>query len=273
MANTRTVAGTQAIERAFAAARRAKRAALVAYLTVGYPSPAESRELIPAISAGGADVIELGVPFSDPVADGPTIQTASQQALEAGTTPQLCFELCHDWRARGIKTPFILMGYYNPILAYGLTHYVQTCRKVGVDGLIVPDLPPEEAGALSSACRDAGLALIFLVAPNTPPERIAKIAGLTQGFLYVVSRLGTTGAELEISEDLRQQLSVVRQRAKTPIAVGFGVSRPSQVRQLSPLVDGIIVGSAIVREATKGPESLYGYVSQLVEATKRDGLK
>jgi len=167
--------GHKAIRMAFSSARAQGRCALITYLTLGYPSRAGSLELIPALQAGGADIIELGVPFSDPVADGPTIQRASQAAIEAGMTPSGCLELAAQLRKNGVTLPLVLMGYYNPIFSYGLEAYARDAAGAGVDGLIVPDLPPEEAEPLQSACRNEGLALIFLVAPTSDKARIAAL--------------------------------------------------------------------------------------------------
>jgi tryptophan synthase alpha chain len=255
--------GERAIAAAFRAARAQGRSALIPYLTVGYPSPAASLELILALQEGGADLIELGVPFSDPVADGPAIQRASYVALDAGTTPQTCLALAAEARRRGVGVPLLLMGYYNPILNYGIERYADACAEAGVDGLIVPDLPPEEAGPLDAACGRRGLALIFLVAPTSAEERIAALAQATRGFLYVVSRLGTTGVGHVPEKELVERLKLVRRHAQTPVAVGFGLSRPKDMRALAPHADGLIVGSAIVERAPQGPAALGQYVASL----------
>jgi tryptophan synthase alpha subunit len=252
--------GRVSLGQAFGRAYDEGRCALIAYLTAGYPDLERSPALFAALQAGGADVIEMGVPFSDPVADGPTIQAASQAALEAGMTPRRCLELVGRLRDRGITLPIVLMGYYNPIFSYGLERYVADCARMGADGLIVPDLPPEEAQPLQHACEQHQLALIF---------RLAEIAHATQGFLYVVSRLGTTGASLAIDEALQARLALARAQAHTPVAVGFGVSRPEEAQALAPHADGVIVGSAIVRRAPEGPESLAAYVSALRAALTR----
>ena len=269
MTSSTRPSGCAAIERAFQAARAANRCALITFLTLGYPSPAESPELVLALARGGADLIELGVPFSDPVADGPAIQESSFRALEAGMTPTRGFEMVRQLRAAGIDKPLLLMGYYNPLLSYGLEAYVSDCVAVGVDGLIVPDLPPEEAEPLESLCRAAGLALVFLVTPTSDEARVTQVAQRTTGFLYVVSQLGTTGGDLHDETALASRLAGVRDRARTPVAVGFGVSRPEQVRQLAPQVDGVIVGSAVVRKSAEGPGALQTYVRSLREATAR----
>jgi len=258
-------AGAHAIRDAFAATAAQRRAALITYLTIGYPAPADTPALVAALQAGGADIVELGVPFSDPVADGPTIERASQVALQAGMTPAACLRLVQGLRRDGIGVPLVLMGYYNPIFSYGLEHYVEDCARAGVDGLIVPDLPPEEAGELGAACRRCGLTLVFLVAPTTDEARLAKIAAATEGFLYVVSRLGTTGVDHDPGQGLAAQLARARRHAHTPVAVGFGISTPAQARSLAPLADGIIVGSAVVEHAARGPEALREYVASLRE--------
>jgi tryptophan synthase alpha chain len=214
-----------------------------------------------------SDLLELGVPFSDPVADGPTIQRASHEALHAGMTPSRCLGMVRALREEGMGRPLLLMGYYNPILNWGVEAYVHDCRAAGVDGLIVPDLPPEEAGDLQAACQHEGLALVFLVAPTTPDARLGLIAGATSGFLYVVSRLSTTGAgqgqQVEVSEAMRARLALVRWWAHTPVALGFGIATPAQVRALAPEADGLVVGSAIVERASQGPEALRGFVASL----------
>ncbi len=266
---TRVETGTAAITRAFQRAGADGRCALITYLTAGWPSPEATHDLVLALQAGGADLIELGVPFSDPVADGPTIQRASHAALQAGITPRACLEAVVHLREDGLSAPLLLMGYVNPIISYGLREWVADCAEAGVDGFIVPDLPPEEALPLRAECEKRELALVFLVAPTTPPARVARIATETRGFLYVVSRLGTTGAEAALDDGLRGQLATARQHARTPVAVGFGISRPEQVCALAPLADGVIVGSAVVEKAVEGPAALRGYVASLRAATQR----
>lgn len=268
-ATTRIETGTAAIAQAFRLAGTEGRSALITYLTAGWPNPAATHDLVMALQEGGADIIELGVPFSDPVADGPTIQRASHTALQAGITPRSCLEAVARLRADDLSVPVLLMGYVNPMIAYGLREWVADCAEAGVDGLIVPDLPPEEALPLRAACDRRGLALVFLVAPTTPPARVARIAAETRGFLYLVSRLGTTGTGLMVDESLRRQLETARQQARTPVAVGFGIARPEQVRALAPLADGIIVGSAVVDKAVEGAVALRDYVASLLAATRR----
>lgn len=256
--------GMEAVADAFAVSRAEGRPALITYLTMGYPALDAALELVPALEAGGADIIELGVPFSDPVADGPAIQRASFCALQAGMTPARCLEQVARLRGAGVRVPLVLMGYYNPILRWGEAEYVRDCRRAGVDGLIVPDLPPEEAGALADVCRREGLALIFLVAPTTGEERLREVAGRSTGFLYVVSRLGTTGADKRFdTAELCRRLAVVRRLSPVPVAVGFGISSAEQARALAGLADGVIVGSAVVERAAQGPAVLREYTADL----------
>lgn len=258
--------GSSAIGAAFDSAQAEGRCALITYLTLGYPSAADSLELVPALQAGGSDIVELGVPFSDPIADGPIIQRASHIALQGGVTPRDCLELAGEVRKRGVTVPLVLMGYYNPIHSYGVEAFVRDCGAAGIDGLIVPDLPLEEARPLQGACEESGLALVLLVAPTSSQARIAEIARATQGFLYVVSRLGTTGTHRSPGQELSSQLETARRYARTPVAVGFGISNPEQARALATEADGIVVGSAVVSRAPEGAEALEEYVSTLRSA-------
>lgn len=251
------------LHEAFARARQAQRAALITYTTAGYPDPAAMLDLVAAMQDGGSDIIELGIPFSDPVADGPVIQRADEVALRAGVTPRLCLDMAGQLRARGVTVPLVFLTYYNPVLRYGLEAFARDAAAVGMDGLIVPDLPPEEAMALQRSLDVHGLALILLVAPTTAEARLAQIAAATQGFLYVVSRLGTTGTDLRPGDGPLQLLALARRHARTPIAVGFGISQPEQVRTLAGHADGIIVGSGVVQRATEGAGAVRAYVASL----------
>lgn len=260
------VPGSRRITAAFARARAAGRMALVTYLTAGYPTMAAAGDLVPALERAGADLVELGVPFSDPIADGPIIQRAAHQALQQGVTPRGCLELAAHLRAGGVRVPLLFMGYYNPIHTWGPAPYACACREAGVDGLIVPDLPLEEAGELAVACRAEGLALIHLVAPSTPQERVAQIAAQAEGFLYLVSRPGTTGPRDELPEGLGEYTARVRQVARQPLALGFGIAGPAQVRQAAGLVDGVVVGSAVVERARHGAAPVEAFVRELCQA-------
>ncbi len=262
--------GVRAVADAFRRAGAEGRTAFITYLTMGYPARDAALELVPALEAGGADIIELGVPFSDPVADGPAIQRASYQALQAGMTPALCLEQVAQLRQAGIQAPLLLMGYYNPIYHYGPQEYVRDCRRAGADGLIVPDLPLEEADGLVEACRREALAMVFLVAPTTGMDRLQEIAQRSTGFLYLVSRLGTTGADAGFDAgELRRRLELVRRLSPVPVAVGFGVSTAEQARALAGLADGVIVGSAVVERAMQGPAALREFAAGLRAALRK----
>jgi tryptophan synthase alpha chain len=237
------------IARAFEGAKRENRAALIPYLALGHPTPAASLELATAAIAGGADLLELGVPFSDPLADGPVIQRATHVALQQGITVARCLELARHLRQRENMIPLIFMGYYNPILAYGQEAFCRACSEAGVDGLIVPDLPPEEGEGLENTCRTFGLALIYLLAPTSTPERIRLVTQRSQGFVYLVSVAGTTGAREHLPPDLSAFVNQVRAVTDKPLAVGFGISTPEQASQVAEVADGVVVGSALVRLA------------------------
>jgi tryptophan synthase alpha chain len=226
--------------------RRDGRAALMPYLTMGYPQRESALALVPALVEAGADLIELGVPFSDPLADGATIQAAAQQALDNGMTLSLCLEQAAALRAQGVTVPFVLMGYYNPIFQMGLEHFAQRADAAGVDGVIVPDLPPEESDALRSALRPQGIALIFLLAPTKDNSRVRLVAGRTDGFLYLVSLTGVTGARDLLPPDVESFVARARAATDLPLAVGFGISTPDQAAQIARIADGVIVGSALM---------------------------
>lgn len=234
------------IAETFARVRAEGRAALMPYLTLGFPTQAASLDILEAVAHSGADLIELGVPFSDPLADGPTIQRSTQIALEGGMTVRGCLRQTAALRARGVQQPLLLMGYINPILAYGVERFVCDAAEAGADGFIVPDLPPEEAGELASACRVYGRALVFLLAPTSPPERVQSVAAQTTGFLYLVSVSGVTGARAGLPPDLSGFVQRARAATQIPLAVGFGIATPEQARAVGSLVDGVIVGSALI---------------------------
>jgi tryptophan synthase alpha chain len=264
--NTTTqIRGRDHIASAFERVHRQDRAALMPYFTLGFPDPNTSLEIITAISQAGSDLIELGVPFSDPLADGPTIQRSTQQALEAGTNVARCLELVAALRVRGVAQPLILMGYFNPILAYGLERFVAEAAEAGADGFIIPDLPPEEASEMEAACQDHELALIYLVAPTSTPERLALAAQRTSGFLYLVSLTGVTGARASLPPHLKAFVDRVRVQAQpgTPLALGFGISTSKQAGAVAELVDGVIVGSALI-EAVSGTPDPAAAASQFI---------
>jgi len=263
--------GLDRITAAFAQARQENRAALMPYAPLGYPTPQASLGIVQAAIAGGADIVELGLPFSDPLADGPVIQQATQIALQQGVTTQLCLDLARDLHAQGAHIPFVLMGYYNPILAYGEENFCQVCSQTGVAGLIVPDLPPEEGVALEQACQANGLALIYLLAPTSPPERIRLVTERSLGFIYLVSVTGITGARNELPPDLEDFVRRTRAATDKPLAVGFGISTPEQAGQVAALADGVIVGSALVRRAgtENGAQQVQAFVRGLRQGVGR----
>lgn len=240
------MSGLEHIAATFAIAKDEGRATLMPYFTLGYPDPQTSLDVVEAISHAGADLIELGVPFSDPLADGPTIQRSTQVALERGANVTWCLEMVSQLRGRGVAQPLMLMGYVNPILAFGATRFVAEAAAAGADGFIVPDLPPEEADEFETACRVHGQALVYLLAPTSSPERIGLVAGHTTGFLYLVSLAGVTGARDALPPHLAAFVRRVREAARTPLAVGFGISTPDQARAVGDLADGVIVGSALI---------------------------
>lgn len=234
-----------AINRIVSAFARTGRPALMPYFTLGYPDRATSLAVVEAI-APYSDLLELGVPFSDPLADGPTIQHSTQTALAQGVTSRACLEMVRQLRQRGVAPPITLLGYYNPILAYGEVAYARDAAAAGVDGLIVPDLPPEEADSLAAAAADAGIALIYFLAPTSSPDRIQTVLARAHGFIYMVSVTGVTGARAQVAANLEQFVRRLRAQTDVPIAVGFGVSTPAQAGQIGQFADGVIVGSALI---------------------------
>ena len=256
-----------AIDRVFEKCRLEKRAAFIPYLTAGDPDLKRSAELLDALVAGGADIIELGVPFSDPIADGPVNQRAAVRALEAGTTLSRILEMVAVERDR-LGVPIVLFSYFNPIHARGVEAFADQARSSGVDGLLCLDLPPEEARVqLIPAMRDKGVDTIFLLAPTSTKERIKQAAAASTGFVYYVSRTGVTGVKAELPDELLREAKRLRRRVRLPLAVGFGISTPEQVDAVSKVADGVVVGSALVRiveESHSAPN-----LPRLIEAEAR----
>ncbi len=249
---TETIAPSR-IADTFARAKAEGRTALMPYHSAGFPTLEDSKAIIRTLVEAGADMIEIGVPFSDPIADGPSVQGASQIALENGTRPKDCIALVRDLRSEGITAPLLLMGYYNPILKYGIERFVADAAAAGVDGFIVPDLPAEESGPLRDACRDHGRDLIFMVAPTSTDARL-KIAGDNgTGFLYCVSVTGVTGARDSMSDTLGEYMARIRAVTDLPLAIGFGISKPEHVRQVGEIADGAIVGAALINALNEVP--------------------
>jgi tryptophan synthase alpha chain len=257
------------LDATFAALRARRERALVPYFTVGDPSIAATRQLVVEAARRGADVIELGIPFSDPLADGPVIQRATQRALAAGVTLPRVLEMVREMRGE-VSVPLVFLTYYNPILAFGLKAFCRTAVEAGVDGVIVADLPPEEAAPLQAEAGPAGLDLVHLVAPTSTPERMRRIARASQGFIYMVALTGVTGERAAVAPELAQQLRALRAITTRPICVGFGISTPAQAREAGRVADGVIVGSAIVRlvEQHGGTSDLLARVGDFIAALK-----
>jgi tryptophan synthase alpha chain len=256
--------GVDRIADAFAS--HGKRAALMPYLMGGYPSLDASVEAGLAAAAAGADVIELGMPFSDPLADGPVIHAAATEALAAGATPHGVLRVCERVSA---QLPVVLMVYVNVVLTAGPEAFALRAASAGAAGLIVPDLPHDEAGEVRAACDAEGLALVGLVAPTTTPERVAEIGASARGFIYTVSLTGTTGERAELPPGLAETVNGVRAATEVPVAVGFGISTPEQAGAVADLADGVIVGSRLVRAAGEGGATAVGeVVGELAEALR-----
>jgi tryptophan synthase alpha chain len=238
---------TTRITRRFAELAAAGELGLVAYITAGDPSLDATRQIVLAAAAAGADVVELGVPFSDPLADGPTIQRASERALRAGASLKGVLDLVAAIR-RESQVPLVLFSYYNPVLQMGLNNFAERAAKAGADGALITDLTPEEAGDYRAALHARGLDTIFLAAPTTAEERFRRIAEASTGFLYLISRTGVTGARENLPEDLPALIRRARGATKLPLAVGFGISLPGHVSILGGLADAAVVGSALVEE-------------------------
>jgi tryptophan synthase alpha chain len=218
---------------------------LVVYLTAGDPTLEDTGRILAAVDRGGADVIELGVPFSDPLADGPVIQRASERALKSGATLRRILEWLPRWR-EAMRAPAILFSYYNPVLQYGLESFSRDARRAGADGALIVDLTPEEADPYVAAMRAQNLDTVFLASPTSTDERLKRAAQLSTGFLYLVSRTGTTGERRELSSSARTLVERARRFTELPLAVGFGISNPPQVREVQALADAAVVGSAVV---------------------------
>ncbi|NDJ51498.1 MAG: tryptophan synthase subunit alpha [Chloroflexi bacterium] len=260
--------GLRAIAAMFDLARQAGRPAFLPFFPMGYPSPEASLDAIRTLAAAGADGFEIGVPFSDPLADGPTIQAATQIALEKGMTVPKVLASIKTLRAEGLTQPILLFSYVNPLLAYGIDELIAAANAAGVDGLIIPDLPPEEADLFAGACDEHGMALVFFLAPTSSDERVRLVVNQARGFIYVLSLTGVTGARRDLPPDLSDFLGRVRvQAGSTPLVLGFGISQPEHVRSIAPHVDGFIVGSALVKAAAAGTDSLHELALRLRHAT------
>jgi tryptophan synthase alpha chain len=234
---------------------------------VGYPSVETTLKVVPLLANSGCDIIELGIPFSDPLADGATIQQASYEALRQGVTSEVCFEVAQELR-RQVEIPLVFMTYYNPVLKFGLEQFCSKCAGVGIDGLIIPDLPPEEGQELEQSTRRHGVDLIYLLSPASTEERIKLVAGMSSGFIYLVSLTGVTGARDKLPEELESFVARVRERTEKPLCVGFGVSTPEQARRVAKVADGVIVGSRIIQllDEDKSLKNACSFIKGLREA-------
>ena len=246
------------------------RKAFIAFITCGDPDIETTAAAVRAAARGGADLIELGIPFSDPTAEGPVIQGANLRALRGGITTDKIFALVKDLR-RDVKIPMVFMTYANVVFSYGADRFIASCKEIGIDGLILPDLPYEEKEEFLPLCKRYGVDLISLIAP-TSEKRIAMIAKEAEGFLYIVSSLGVTGTRSEIKTDLSSIVKVVRENTDIPCAIGFGISTPEQAKKMADLSDGAIVGSAIVKLLEKHGKDAPKYIGEYVKSMK-DALR
>ena len=242
--------------------------AFIPFITCGDPDLATTAAAIRAMAANGADLIELGIPFSDPTAEGPVIQGANLRALQGGVTTDKIFDFVRELR-KDVKIPFVFMTYANVVFSYGADKFISTCAEIGVDGLILPDLPYEEKDEFLPTCHKYGVDLISMIAP-TSADRIAMIAKEAEGFLYIVSSLGVTGTRSEIKTDLVSIVEVVRANTQTPCAIGFGISTPEQAHKMAAIADGAIVGSAIIKllaqYGKEAPDKIGAYVKSMKDA-------
>jgi len=234
------------IEQKFKDLKRQRKKAFIAFLTSGDPNLETTRKLILALEKAGVDIVELGVPFSDPMADGPTIQAASQRALKKGVNLKNILKLVFQIR-KSSQMPLALMTYYNPVLHYGEEKLIKDAARFGVDGLIIPDLPPEEAKTIIRAAKKNHIATIFFIAPTSTPERTKLVCGVSTGFIYYVSLTGVTGIRKKLPSDILKNIRSIKRKCAKPVCVGFGISTPLQVKAVARIGDGVIVGSAIVK--------------------------
>lgn len=261
------------INQKFKALRQAKKKAFIAFITAGDPDLETTEELVLALERAGADIIELGVPFSDPLADGPTIQAASYRSLQKGTTLKKILAVVKRIRQRS-QVPLALMTYYNPVLRFGEKAFVAQAKAAGVDGVIIPDLPLEEAGNLRRFALEADFSTVFFVAPTTTSDRLKPVVQAATGFIYYVSVAGVTGARKAIPAEISAKIRQVKTLTDKPVCVGFGVSTPDQARMMARVADGVIVGSAIVNEVHKNANAkdlvarVEALVTALVKAVK-----
>jgi tryptophan synthase alpha chain len=242
------------IRRLFDEARIRKKSLFVAYVTAGDPTPEASEGVIEALARSGADVIELGVPYSDPVADGPTNMKAADRALKSGVSLRKVLEIAARLRGRGVQTPFVLFTYYNPVFKLGHEAFAELAAKSGIDAVLMVDLPPEEATELRAELTKQKIGTVFLASPTTPEARLKLVDEASSEFVYYVSRLGVTGAQSALSDSLEDEVARVKRVIKTPLAVGFGISTPEHAAGVARFADGVVVGSALVKKIEENPD-------------------
>jgi tryptophan synthase alpha chain len=253
------------IEITFKRLKSQSRKAFIPYIMAGDPTIEKTRENVLLLEECGADIIELGVPFTDPLADGPTIQRAAERALKAGVTLKKIIPFVKKLRQH-TQIPIVLMTYYNPVFKYGEEHFVRDAKDAGIDGVIIPDLPPEEGEGFIKASRIYNLNTIFLVAPTSTDERIKKIIASCSGFVYYVSITGITGSGLTLNRTFKNHINAVRRLSDKPVAVGFGISTPEDAKNIAQIADGVIVGSAIVKKFYEHHSSAKEFIKKLREA-------
>ncbi len=256
------------VDKKFRELKRGRKKAFIAYITAGDPSFAMTKEIVLALERSGADIVELGIPFSDPLADGPTIQAASHRALLKGATLRKIFSLASALR-KVTDIPILFMTYYNPVLRYGIQNFVKSCKKSGVDGVIIPDLPFEEARDLVKVSKKSDVATIFLAAPTSTKRRVKDIVKNSTGFIYYVSLIGVTGARRKLPPEIASNVRRIKSMTRKPVAVGFGISRAAQARDIARIADGVIVGSAIVKiiaDNQKNHEALVSKISNFAKS-------
>ncbi len=248
--------------------------ALVAFITAGDPDLESTEVLVEGLARGGADIVELGVPFSDPMADGPTIQASSERALESGTTLPKVLNLVKKLRNKGVDIPIVLFGYYNPVFVYGHKRFARDAERAGVDGVLIVDLPPEEAGELAEELKKRGIEFVYLLTPTSDERRIRLVVQRAGGFIYYVSVTGVTGARKKLPSEIRDHVRRIKQFTALPVCVGFGISTPEQARRVSQWADGVVVGSAIVDIIARntGSKRLADRVVRFVKSLK-DGMR
>jgi tryptophan synthase alpha chain len=253
------------IESLFNNLRAEKRKAFIPYIMAGDPSLKKTKEVVGLLEECGADIIELGVPFTDPLADGPTIQRAAERALRRGVTLHKVIRLVRDLRKKtGI--PIVLMTYFNPVFKYGLESFILDAANAGVDGLIVPDLPPDEAKDLIRLAREKDIATIFLLAPTSTEERIRMVSRSSTGFIYYVSITGITGSRITIDDSTRKTIEKIKSVSRKPVSVGFGIKKPDEARRTAEIADGVIIGSSIVSMINENEKGLRRYLMSLRKA-------